>query len=62
MGAPQIKDEHVAVVYPGRPMMYSGKWNIRVPCVANVGKKNEVMGANYAFGLYRPEYFALRPF
>jgi len=39
---------HVAVVYPG-PTVFSGKWKRYVPKVANVGAKNGVMGANWAF-------------
>lgn len=63
MGAPLIKDEHVAVVYPGRPMTESGKWaGLHVPYVANVGKINDVIGANYAFGKYIPEFYTLRAF
>lgn len=46
---------HIAVVYPGK-MAYSGKWGEDVPLVANVGKKNGIMGANYAFK-ERPEFF-----
>lgn len=46
---------HVAVVYPG-PMLFSGKWNKKVPMVANVGKTNGIMGVNFAFAS-EPEYF-----
>lgn len=48
---------HVAVVYPG-PMSYSGKWGTSVPMVANVGRTNGVMGANFAFK-DQPTYFLL---
>lgn len=47
---------HCAIVYPKGPMLYSGKWGMYVPRVANVGKENGVMGANYAFR-DPPEYF-----
>lgn len=46
---------HVAICYPG-PMQVSGKWAKSVPLVANVGKKNGVMGANWAFPV-EPDYF-----
>jgi len=48
---------HVAVVYPGKDMVMSGKWKMRVPQVGNVGKENRIMGANYAFGS-APKYYA----
>lgn len=43
---------HVACVYPtDNPMLVSGKWGSKkVPWIGNVGPKNEVMGANFAFG------------
>lgn len=48
---------HVAVVYPDKgPMIFSGKWNCYTVKVANVGQKNDVIGANFAFS-ERPEYF-----
>lgn len=49
---------HVAVLYP-KMMLYSGKWERYVPQVANVGKKNGIMGVNWAFS-DEPEYFILR--
>lgn len=50
---------HVALVYPKKdPMPGSGKWGKQVPWIGNVGKKNEVCGANYAFG-QEPCYYAL---
>ena len=39
---------HVAVVAPG-DMVSSGKWGKKVPQIFNIGKKNEVRGANYGF-------------
>lgn len=48
---------HVAILYPG-PMVYSGKWKMEVPLVANVGNKNGIMGVNYAFNK-EPDYFVL---
>lgn len=49
---------HCAVVYPDKFDQFSGKWQIYCPKVANVGKKNGVMGANYAF-LEPPLYYRL---
>jgi hypothetical protein len=46
---------HVAVVVP-LTLHYSGKWAKDAPTVANVGVKNGVMGANFAFA-EEPEYF-----
>ena len=40
---------HVAIVAPREPMLFSGKWGLYVPQVANVGKTNGFMGANWAF-------------
>ncbi len=48
---------HVAVIVPEK-MAFSGKWKKMVPVCANVGKKNGIMGVNFAFG-EEPEYFAL---
>lgn len=39
---------HVAAIYPA-PKVDSGKWGTSVPQVANVGKKNEIFGENWAF-------------
>ena len=53
-----IKDDphgHVAIVYPDHSI-FSGKWGEYCPIVASVGKKNGIMGANYAFS-ERPSYF-----
>ena len=48
---------HCAVVYPSdNPMLFSGKFGIYVPWVANIGKNNGIMGANYSFK-ERPEFF-----
>ena len=47
---------HVAVVYPGA-MVWSTKWGREAPVLANVGKRNGVLGANWAFAK-EPEYFA----
>jgi hypothetical protein len=62
--AGQIDDPHghVAVVLPcNDKMTTSQKWGgEKVPWLANVGQKNEIMGANWAFK-YRPTYFALVP-
>ncbi len=50
---------HVALVYPKKdPMPISGKWKKPVPWIGNVGKRNEVFGANFAFG-EEPCYYAL---
>ena len=49
---------HVAIVYPGRDI-YSGKWQVYVPQVANVGKSNGIMGVNYAFPA-PPEFYILK--
>lgn len=40
---------HVAVVCPGKRLIYSGKWQKKVPSVINVGTRNAILGANYAF-------------
>jgi hypothetical protein len=39
---------HCAVVVPGKAL-YSGKWMKNAPLIANVGKRNGIMGANFAF-------------
>lgn len=39
---------HVALVYPGA-MVWSAKWKYECPTLASVGKRNGVMGANWAF-------------
>lgn len=56
-----IQDEphgHVAVVAPGKAIT-SPKWRgALAPLVYNCGKKNGLMGANYAFGA-EPKYWAL---
>lgn len=51
---------HVALVYPTTTALQrSNKWGgIEVPWIANVGKKNGVMGANWAFGR-PPRYWRL---
>lgn len=46
---------HVATVYPGA-MVYSTKWKKDCPVLANVGRRNAVMGANWAFSL-EPFYY-----
>ena len=46
---------HVALVYPGA-MVYSTKWGHDTPVVGNVGKRNGVMGANFAFAT-EPDFF-----
>jgi hypothetical protein len=46
---------HVAVVVPDK-LHFSGKWNKDAPSVANVGVKNGIMGANFAFAT-EPDYF-----
>ena len=46
---------HIAVVYP-EGSCKSGKWKCECPMVANIGKKNKICGANYAFRL-KPEAF-----
>lgn len=47
---------HVAVVYPSG-LVYSAKWKSDCPLVSNVGKKNGIMGANWAFDSV-PRYHA----
>lgn len=47
---------HVCIVYPGA-MVWSTKWGLECPVVANVGKRNGVMGCNWAFAK-EPLYFA----
>lgn len=49
---------HLAVIYPDTKI-YSGKWKKYVPKVANVGKRNGIMGVSYAFR-EEPDYFILR--
>ena len=54
-----IQDEphgHVAAIYPGAAV-FSGKWKKLAPMVANCGRKNGLMGANYAFSR-EPQYWA----
>jgi hypothetical protein len=50
---------HVCVVYPGGGLVYSGTWKADAPIVANVGHKNGIMGANFAFPVAdtQPTYF-----
>jgi hypothetical protein len=48
---------HVAVVYPGA-LVYSKKWSCEVPSVANVGQRNGIFGANWAFE-HLPEFYKL---
>ncbi len=43
------KHGHVAVVMPGREMVWSRKWHKKAPVVASAGKKNWIIGANWAF-------------
>lgn len=40
---------HVAVIYPADEMGKSGKWNVKVPIVANVGNDNKLVGLNWVF-------------
>jgi len=49
---------HVALIYPG-PMMRSGSWDVDVPLVANVGRRNGVMKVSQAFPVSQgqPDYF-----
>jgi hypothetical protein len=51
---------HIAPIYPTPGMETSGSWKCQVPFVSNVGKKNAVMGANYAFSKdSRPSYYVV---
>jgi hypothetical protein len=50
---------HIAPVYPTAGMETSGNWNCQVPFVSNVGKRNAVMGANYAFPKNSPPSYYL---
>jgi hypothetical protein len=40
---------HIAPVYPTAGMETSGKWKTQVPFLSNVGVRNDIIGANYAF-------------
>lgn len=40
---------HVAIVYPGGGLTFSGHWQCDCATVANVGHTNGIMGANQAF-------------
>jgi len=58
-GAHGEEHGHVAVVFPGRRCVKSGKWPEEpCPIVANVGRTNAIVGANYAFK-DKPKYWAL---
>lgn len=46
---------HVSVVYPGKPLVFSGKWQKYCPFVASVDRVCPV-SANWAFG-DPPDYF-----
>ena len=46
---------HVAALYTA-PMVWSQKWGKSAPTLANVGERNGVMGANWAFAA-EPTYF-----
>lgn len=48
---------HVAILFPG-PEIWSGHWNREAPSLANVGIRNGVMGASWAFAK-EPEWFVL---
>lgn len=48
---------HVACVYPGGELVNSRKWHEDAATLANVGKNNGVMGANWCFSL-PPAYWA----
>ena len=39
---------HVSAIYPGT-CVYSGKWRCNAPMSVNVGKRNGLMGTNYAY-------------
>ena len=49
---------HVAIAASVKPMLFSGKWCLYSPQVANIGKNNGFIGANYAFAEV-PEVFIL---
>lgn len=61
------KSGHVCIVMPGQ-CVGSGKWQVpvdkpTVPKVANVGRPSLCRldrGANYAFGMDQPKYYALK--
>lgn len=57
--AAQKGDEHghVAVVVPGKTL-YSSNWRGMAPLVANVGRRNGIMGGNFAFHT-EPTFFVL---
>ncbi len=49
---------HVAVVYPGGGLVYSGNWQEKVPTIANVGSKNFIKGCSWGFRM-PPKYWVL---
>lgn len=48
---------HVAIIYPSDTVVFSKKWDCKVPLVCNVGKTNGVMGLNWAFSDKPDIYF-----
>ena len=58
LGTPANPPAAVAVLFPGA-MVFSSKWQKECPVLANVGKRNGVMGANWAFET-EPDYFVTK--
>ena len=57
-----LKDQphgHIAACYPSQNLITSGKWRVQVGEVANVGRKNGVIGVNYAFSELPSFYICL---
>lgn len=57
-GAKELVHGHIAPLYPAAGLITSGLWKAQVPHVSNVGKRNAIMGVNFAFSSKnRPMYF-----
>lgn len=57
-GAKELVHGHIAPIYPAAGLITSGLWGAMVPHVSNVGKRNAVMGVNFAFSAKnKPLYF-----
>ena len=59
LNKPALKDArhgHIAVVYPAPRMVQSASWRKEVPLLANVGRKNGILGASQCFPA-EPKYF-----
>ena len=49
LGQPEAEHGHVAVIYPSHDTTFSGHWQRNAPEIANIGKENKKMFANFAF-------------